>query len=107
MFKPADQLTYRTLFTGVELSTCVYGEKTLMAQFNLQPGAAIPVHAHPYEQTGILLSGRIVLHFNGVDHAAGPGDSWCIAAGLPHSARAIESAVVVEVFSPPREDYLG
>lgn len=106
MFKRAENLTYRTLFQGVDLSTRVHGEKTLMAQFKLTQGAVIPEHSHPYEQTGILISGHLVLHFNAIDHAARPGDSWCIAAGLPHAARALEDTVVVEVFAPPRKDYL-
>ena len=35
-----------------------------------------------------------------------PGDSWCIGSDVPHSARALEDSVAVEMFSPVREDYL-
>jgi quercetin dioxygenase-like cupin family protein len=35
-----------------------------------------------------------------------PGDSWCIPADVEHGAEVIEDTVVVEVFSPVREDYL-
>ena len=35
-----------------------------------------------------------------------PGDSWCLPGGVEHSVVALEDSVVVEVFSPVREDYL-
>lgn len=107
MFTKAERLTYREIIDGVGLSTMTYGEKTLMAQFKLRKGADLPSHDHPHEQTGLLLSGRIVLTIDGVDHDVFPGDSWCIASGILHSAKALEDAVAVEVFSPVREDYLS
>ena len=106
MFKKADQQTYRQLLDGVQLGTMVHGEKTLMAQFKLTKGCVIPAHDHPHEQTGVVISGRIVLTVDGVDHEASPGDSWCIGPNVSHAARAVEDAVVVEVFTPVREDYL-
>jgi len=106
MFKKATQQTYRKLIDGVDLGTLVHGEKTLMARFKLRAGSDIPAHNHPHEQTGLLVSGRIVLTIDGVDHDVTPGDSWCIAADVPHSARAVEDSVAVEVFSPVRKDYL-
>ena len=106
MFTKQSDATYRNLIDGVQLSTLVYGEKTLMGQFRLAGGSDLPLHHHPYEQTGYLISGRIVITIDGVDHAAEPGDSWCIGADVPHSARALDDALVLEVFSPVREDYL-
>lgn len=106
MFKKRTDATYRPLMDGVALATLVYGEKTLMGQFSLAGGSELPLHHHPYEQTGYLISGRIVITIDGVDHEAVPGDSWCIGADVPHSARAIEDARALEVFSPVREDYL-
>jgi len=37
---------------------------------------------------------------------AEPGDSWSIPGDVPHSANVIEDSVIVEVFSPVREEYL-
>ena len=106
MFRKAGDLTYRQLVDGVQLSTAVHGENTLMARFKLKKGCALPDHTHPHEQTGMLISGRIVLTIDGTDHEAVPGDSWCIGSDVPHSARALEDTVAIEVFSPVREDYL-
>jgi quercetin dioxygenase-like cupin family protein len=106
MLKKADQLTYRSLLDGVDMGLMVHGEKTLMARFKLEKGCMIPAHDHPHEQTGLLLSGRLVFTIDGREREVAPGDSWCIGSGVSHSARAIEDSVAVEVFSPVREDYL-
>ena len=107
MFKKKSELTYRKLLDGVNMGTMVHGEKTLMARFRLEKGCAIPDHNHPHEQTGLLLSGRMVFTVDGTDHDVMPGDSWCIGSDVPHSARAVEDSVAVEMFSPVREDYLS
>ena len=107
MFKKQTDLTYRQVVDGVQLSAMVHGEKTLMAQFKLGRGCDLPKHSHPHEQTGLLISGQIVITIDGAQHMALPGDSWCIGPDVLHSARALEDSVAVEVFSPVREDYLG
>lgn len=97
---------YNHPLDGIEQKTLVYGEKTLMSEFRLQKGSAIPLHSHPYEQTGYLLSGRIRLFVGASEFDVQPGDSWNIPPDVGHRAEIIENAVAVEVFSPVREDYL-
>ena len=43
------------------MKTLCYGERTLMTEFILERGSTLPVHSHPYEQTGYLVQGRIRL----------------------------------------------
>jgi quercetin dioxygenase-like cupin family protein len=106
MFKKNSSQGYRELAEGVELQTLVYGEKTLMGRFRLKKGGVVPLHAHPYEQTGMVLSGKLQFQVGGEVFTAETGDSWCIAENVEHGAEAIEDALLVEVFSPAREDYL-
>ena len=106
MFSVHEDSGYHDVIEGVRMKTLVYGDKTLMVEFRLAKGADLPVHRHPHEQTGYLVSGRIDLTIDGVVHAVRPGDSWCIPADAPHSAVAHADSVALEVFSPVREDYL-
>jgi quercetin dioxygenase-like cupin family protein len=69
-------------------------------------GFEVPAHCHPYEQTGYLVSGRLRFTVAGERFDAVPGSSWSIAADVEHAAEVLEDAVVIEVFSPVREDYL-
>lgn len=106
MFKKSKAGGTTEVIQGIHLKTLVYGDKTLMTEVLLEKGATIPPHGHPNEQTGYLVSGRMEFIIDGVNQIAEPGDSWSIAKNIEHGATAIEETVVVEVFSPVREDYL-
>jgi len=60
----------------------------------------------PPGATGYLVSGRLESRSRATASIAEPGSSWSLPADLPHGATALEDAVVVEVFSPVREDYM-
>ena len=106
MFCKNDSRGYRQLVDGVQMKTLVHGEKTLMGEFHIAKGAEVPTHAHPHEQTGFMVSGKLRFNVEGESFDAQAGDSWNIAGGKTHSATALEDSVAVEVFSPVREDYL-
>jgi quercetin dioxygenase-like cupin family protein len=96
---------YVSAATGIHRKTLVDGGRTQLVEFKLATGALIPPHRHPQEQTGYLVSGRLVLTIAGIDHEMRPGDSWTIPGEVDHQARILDDSVAVEVFSPVRRDY--
>lgn len=106
MFKKNSRHDYKDPLPGVRLKTLVYGEKTLMTEFLLAAGHTLPDHSHPYEQTGYLVSGHMIMKIEDKEFDTLPGDSWCIHMNIVHGARIIEDSVVAEVFAPVRKDYL-
>jgi len=106
MFKKTSSSGYTELVKGVHLKTLVYGNQTLLTEVRLEKNAVIPPHSHPHEQTGYLVSGQMDFQVDEQHIIAKPGDSWNIAGNVEHAATAIEESVVVEIFSPVREDYL-
>ncbi len=106
MFEKKSEVGYKRAMAGIEQKTLVYGEKTLMVEFRLYQGVILPLHAHPHEQTGYLVSGRIRLTIGDVPHEVLPGDSWCIGGGVKHGAEILEDSVAIEVFAPVRKDYM-
>jgi len=106
MFTRKSNDHYHSRVPGIDQKTLVHGEKTLLAEFHLRKGSLIPMHSHPNEQTGYLISGSMVFVVGSERFEARPGDSWCIAAGVEHRAEILEDAVAIEVFAPVREDYL-
>jgi len=106
MFCKNDSTGYRELLPGVKMKAVVHGEKTLMAEFLLKSGSILPSHDHIHEQTGYLVSGKILLTFAGEIHEVNQGDSWNIPGGVIHSAEALEDSVAIEVFSPRRDEYI-
>ena len=106
MFSTRDNSGYKESLPGIRQKTLAHGDKTLMVEFRLQKGAVLPMHTHPHEQTGYLVSGRLDLTIGNEMRRLGPGDSWCIQADTEHGAKPLEDSVAVEVFSPVRKDYL-
>lgn len=106
MFAKFDPKGFLNPVDGIEMKTFVYGANSLLARFHLKKGAELPKHAHPHEQTGFMVSGKMKLFINGEEFVAEPGDTWCIKGDLPHWAEILEDSVAIEVFSPLREDYL-
>ena len=106
MFYKKDLSNYRKAFDGVTYKTLAYGDKTLLGEFRLEKGCVVPNHNHPHEQTGYVVSGRMTFTIDGKDYDAEAGDSWNIPGNVEHSVKVLEDSVVIEVFSPVREEYL-
>jgi quercetin dioxygenase-like cupin family protein len=106
MFQKHTNSGYLPALPGIELKTLAHGARTLMAEFLLAAGHTLPRHAHPYEQTGYLVRGRLRLAVGDDSQEMGPGDAWCIPEGVAHGAEVLEDSVAIEVFSPVRKDYL-
>ena len=91
---------------GIKRKTLTYGQKNLLVEFIIPKGAKFPEHAHPYEQIGYLVKGKLSLWIGNKQFEVNPGDSWCIPADVTHKVIAEEDSIAVDVFSPPREDYM-
>jgi quercetin dioxygenase-like cupin family protein len=106
VFRTGSDDGYLDALPGIRRKTLSYGDASLMSEFRLRAGYSLPIHDHPEEQTGYLVSGRLRLAIGEETHDVLPGDSWSIPGGVPHGAEVFEDAVAVEVFSPARQDYL-
>lgn len=63
-------------------------------------------HSHPHQQLVYVISGRLRFSCGDLDFEVGPGDSFVVPGGVEHQAWALEPSVVLDVFTPAREDYL-
>jgi quercetin dioxygenase-like cupin family protein len=97
---------YHEAAPGIRIKTIASGERVLMSKFFLDAGTKLPLHSHPNEQIGYLLSGSIVLYIGDASREIKPGDSWCVPSCAEHRADIIEDSCALEIFSPVREDYL-
>ncbi len=97
---------YVAMAEGIKRKTLVSGDKTLLCKFQFDQGAIVPMHSHPHEQTGYLLSGKLIFTIDGKIHEVNAGDSWSIKAGVEHGAEVPEPTFLIEAFTPIREDYL-
>lgn len=89
------------------LSTRIFaGEQAMLSIVDIEPNAVGNEHAHPEEQWGVLLKGSGVRTQGGEEIAVKVGDFWRTPGGVVHAFRAgPEGARVLDIFSPPREEY--
>ncbi len=93
------------MFSGVVRRTLTNGDHVMLIEVTLEEGAVVPMHTHPHEQTGYLVSGRFLFELGEGKRELGPGDCWLIPSNVPHQVTALEPCLLVDVFSPPREEY--
>ena len=92
---------------GVRIAP-VAGERLNLNVVTLEPGAIAPVHTHPEEQLGYVVSGEVEFSDGTSTWTLAPGDCYHAAPMTPHGARALEARVVIiDVFSPPRAEVLA
>lgn len=93
-------------FPGVTRRILASSPRLMLAEHTLEKGAVLPEHKHPHEQLVYLLAGQIMVEMGGARLKVVKGDSFVVPSDLPHKVTALEHSVVMDVFSPAREDYL-
>jgi len=84
----------------------IHGETMTIARLEMKEGAFVPEHQHVNEQVTTVEAGRLKFVFGGKELIISAGESLQIPPNLPHSAEALEDSTAVDVFSPPREDWI-
>jgi quercetin dioxygenase-like cupin family protein len=85
----------------------IHGETMTVARFRLGKGTLIEEHAHVNEQAATVLTGRLkFLLGDGSEHVVGAGETIVLPPNVPHAAEVLEDSEVLDVFSPPREDWI-
>ena len=87
----------------------ITGDRVMLAHVYLKQGCVVPRHSHENEQFTYILEGALQFRV-GADGAeevvVRAGEVLHLPAHVPHEARALEDTLDVDVFSPPREDWL-
>jgi quercetin dioxygenase-like cupin family protein len=78
----------------------------MVVAFRFAKGAEGALHSHPHVQATYVASGRFAFTIAGKDREVGPGDSFVILSGAVHGCRCIESGVLIDSFTPRRDDFL-
>ena len=84
----------------------ITGDRVTVAQFELKRGGVVPRHAHDQEQMTCVMSGRLKFVLNGHDVVVGPGEVVQIPGWVEHEVHVLDDAVVIDVFSPIRQDWI-
>jgi quercetin dioxygenase-like cupin family protein len=95
----------RQIWDGVA-GRVIAGERLTLGVIELDPDAHVPEHQHANEQLGLVITGSVRFRVGDETRELGPGGTWRIAGEVPHEVVAgPEGAVLIDAFSPPREDW--
>jgi len=84
----------------------VVGTDTMIARVLLKKGAHVPMHRHHNEQISYILEGALRFHIEDRDVIVQAGEVLCIPPNVPHEAYALEDTVDLDIFNPPRQDWI-
>jgi quercetin dioxygenase-like cupin family protein len=85
----------------------ITGDKVMLARVLLKKGCVVPEHSHENEQVTYILEGALKFWIDGREIVVHAGEVLCIPSNLPHKAEAIEDTVDLDVFYPPRQDWIN
>ena len=83
-----------------------HSENLMIVEVTFEKDADGAPHTHPHEQESYVVEGEILFRLNGEEHVMKKGDSVYIPGDVPHCLRALTDAVVIDVFTPERKDFL-
>ena len=93
-------------FKGVNFEVLATGNTSMVTKMIYKNGAIVTIHSHPNEQRGYVISGEHIIRFSDFKEILMPGDSYSIPENVDHSWEVIKGGEVIDVFTPPRQDYL-
>jgi unsaturated pyranuronate lyase len=115
MNKPGEAVSYRwddmpkERLTDLLERRVITAERIMLAHVYLKRGCVVPVHSHENEQVSYVLEGALRFWLGAdqrEERVLRPGEVLVVPSNLPHRAEALEDTLSVDVFSPPRQDWL-
>lgn len=97
---------WEDLGPGLSRQILGWDKQIMMVKVKFEKGVSASQHSHFHTQTSFCHSGKFEFTIDGEKYVVGPGDGLYIAPNLMHGAVCLEAGVVLDVFSPVREDFL-
>jgi quercetin dioxygenase-like cupin family protein len=84
----------------------VVGQEIMLARVLLKKGCIVPEHSHHNEQLTYIVDGALKFWIDGKEIIVSAGEVLCIPANVPHKAEALQDTVDLDIFTPPRADWI-
>jgi quercetin dioxygenase-like cupin family protein len=84
----------------------IVGTNVMVARILLKKGARVPLHSHHNEQVSNVLDGVLKFTLDNREIIVSAGEVLCIPPNMPHEAIALEDTVALDIFNPPRQDWI-
>jgi quercetin dioxygenase-like cupin family protein len=85
----------------------VVGQAIMVARVLMKKGCIVPLHRHHNEQFSYILEGALKFWIDGGEIVVNSGEVLTIPSHMPHQAEALQDTVAIDVFNPPRADWIN
>jgi quercetin dioxygenase-like cupin family protein len=85
----------------------VVGQDIMVARVLMKKGCIVPLHSHHNEQVTYILEGALKFWIDGKEIVVNAGEVLTIPRNMPHKAEALADTIDLDVFNPPRADWLN
>ncbi|WP_437580849.1 cupin domain-containing protein [Sorangium sp. So ce887] len=99
------EVVFFTPEPGLKRRILAQNPNMMLVEHHMELGWAGARHSHPHDQLVYVISGRLKFSCGDEEFEARAGDSFVVRGGVEHQAWAFEPSVVLDVFTPAREDY--
>lgn len=106
VFIKSDKIELETVGEGLTRKILGYNPDLMMVRVFFKKGAIGEAHSHPHRQVTYVESGQFEVHIDGKKEVLGAGDSFFVPAEQRHGCVALEDGVLIDVFTPAREEFL-
>lgn len=106
-FVSLSEIPVEAMDPGVTRQILGYDTGLMMVRVSFKKGAVGYLHNHPHRQASYVESGRFEAQLDGEKKVLGPGDSFFVTPGLTHGVTALEDGVLIDAFTPRRDDFLA
>ena len=89
-------------FTG----KLIHSENMTVVNWSIESGSAFPEHSHPHEQIGYVVKGSFEATLGDETSTIHAGDTYYVPPNLVHGVIALEEGILLDIFTPQREDFL-
>lgn len=107
VFVKQSDVEWEAVGEGLRRKILGYDDGLMLVYVDFEAGAIGTPHSHPHRQVSYVAEGRFEVEIDGEKSILEAGDTFFVPPNLVHGAVALESGVLIDVFAPAREDFLG
>ena len=100
------EMQWETVGEGVRRQIMGYDKDLMLVKVHFDKGAVGSLHAHPHSQATYVVSGRFELTIGDEKREIEAGDGYYVAPDVLHGCVCLEPGILIDTFSPAREDFL-
>ncbi|MBO7251477.1 MAG: cupin domain-containing protein [Oscillospiraceae bacterium] len=91
---------------GFSRKILAYADQMMCVENYFETGAKAPYHSHPHVQAAYISEGKFLFRVDEEEKVLSKGDSVFLASNVPHGVTCLEKGIVLDIFTPMREDFV-